>query len=527
MVSIAGCTPPATSPSTPPVSSPTTEPTPTVVTPQTGGELVYGIPSEPTGFNTTAQACTQGCQLVALTIYDPLIALDKDLNPVPYLAKSIEPNSDYTQWTVTLRDGVMFHDGTLLTADIVKQNLQASMTPPALAADTLNTQIASIDTPNDTTVVFAMKDPRPSFPLTLTAPTGFMLAPATIQSGVDGGLEPIGTGPFRFDEWQQGDHITVVRNESYWQNGLPYLDSIVFRPIDDPAARTSAFERGELDAIMTDVPEQIARVAAIDGVWLNKSTEAASTDQWVVNNETGPTADIRVRQALAYSLDRQTYAEVLGAGMVVPANGPFPTGTIGYLENPGGADFDLAKAKELVTAYEAEKGPLKLTVQAGQDKATAAQLAQSMWKEAGMDIEIQIVDGNVALTNLLQGNYEILAGALPGNVNPGSHAIWWSSAAVNPVGEISTNYARIKDPQIDEALSVLASADDPQERKEAAEAINRRFAEQTYAIWTYWTVWGTGTTDKVHDLVGIQLPDGQTSDNTNQGLHFLTRAWKG
>lgn len=513
-------TPAASQPSGAPVGKPSEAP-------KKGGELIYGISGEPQGFNTTSQACTQPCQLVAMSIYDPLFTLDDKLSPVPYLASGITPNGDFTEWKVTLRSGVKFHDGSAFNADVVRQNFKAAMTPPALAADALNGQIASIDVVDDLNVSFKMKKSQPSFPLVLTGSTGFMVAPATIAAGVTGGLKPIGTGPFVFKEWQQGDHITVERNASYWQKDLPYLDKVTFRPIEDAAARTAAFQRGELDAIMTDVPDQIAKLANIPGTWLNKSTQAASTDEWVFNNEAGPTKDIRVRQALIYSLDRKAYAEVLGAGVVVPANGPFPPGTLGYLENPGGASYDLERAKQLVAAYKAEKGSLSITIQAGQDKATAAQLAQSMWQKAGIDVKIEIKEGNVALMNLLQGNYEVIAGALPGNVNPGEHAIWWSSAAVQPIGQISTNYARIKDPQIDQALATLATAQDPAARRAAAEAINKRFAEQSYAAWTYWTVWGTATKSTIHGFVAIELPGGQTSDNTNQGLHFLTRAWKG
>lgn len=496
-------------------------------TPQAGGDLIYGIPGEPAGFNLTAQACPQDCKLVARTFYDPLMALDEDLNPVPYLAESVEPNDDFTEWTITLRDGVEFHDGTPLTADVVKQNLVAYSTPPSLVADVLSAQIDTIEATDELTAVVTMKQPWATFDIALTAEPGYVIAPATIDSGVDGGLNPIGTGPFRFEEWKQGDSITVVRNDDYWQENLPYLDSVVFRPIPDSAARTSAFERGEITAIMTDTPEQIARIEGLSDVWLNKSTESASTDEYVLNNEVGPTSDLRVRQALAYAFDRDSYVTVLGAGVVVPANGPFPAGSVGHLDDTGDITFDLDRAKALVEEYEAENGPLTLTIQAGQEKSTALQLVQSMWQDAGIDIELQIGDPNVVITNLLQGNFEIMAGALPGAVNPADHAIWWDSANINPIGEISTNYGRIDDPRIDAALEVLKSEADPTVRAEAAADINRQFAQNTYAIWTYWTVWVTATASNVHDLVGIELPGGQTSDNTNQGLHFLTRAWIG
>ena len=155
------------------------------------------------------------------------------------------------------------------------------------------------------------------------------------------------------------------------------------------------------------------------------------------------------------------------------------------------------------------------------------QLVQSMWQEAGIDVELAIADDNVVITNLLQGNFEVMAGALPGAINPADHAIWWDSANLHPVNEISTNYARINDAEIDGALADLASASDAATRQELAADINRRFADQTYAIWTYWTVWATATSSDVHDLVGIELPGGETSDNTNQGLHFLHQTWIG
>ena len=122
-------------------------------TPQAGGDLVYAIPGEPAGFNLSAQACPQDCKLVARTFYDTLMALDENLAPVPYLAESVEANDDFTEWTITLRDGVVFHDGTPLTADIVEQNLTSYSTPPSLTADLLSPHYYSFHVVNDPTLL--------------------------------------------------------------------------------------------------------------------------------------------------------------------------------------------------------------------------------------------------------------------------------------------------------------------------------------------------------------------------------------
>lgn len=180
------------------------------VKPVSGGSLIVGIDDDPTGFNPTADPWAAGGHNVARTIFDTLATYDAGGKVVPYLAEAITANADATVWTITLRSGITFHDGTPFDAAAVKANFDANKNSPQYGSQlALLTETKVVD---PLTVELVMNQAWATFPNVLTGDVGsqigYMAAPSMLAAP-DGGLKPVGTGPFSFVEWVQDDHLTV------------------------------------------------------------------------------------------------------------------------------------------------------------------------------------------------------------------------------------------------------------------------------------------------------------------------------
>ena len=227
------------------------------IVPVSGGTLVVGIEGESSGYNPTVDPWSNAGHNVAKAIFDPLAAADAEGKVVPYLAESITGNDDATVWTIVLRPDIVFHNGEPLNAEAVRLNFQAVL-DSAQYKDQLSL-LAGMTVVDDLTLELTMSSPWGTFPNVLTgvigSQVGYMAAPAMLASP-DGGRSPIGTGPFVFSEWIPDDHLTVTRNDDYWQ-GAPYLDGIEFRPISDSTARKAAFDGGDIDVYYTGSSSEI------------------------------------------------------------------------------------------------------------------------------------------------------------------------------------------------------------------------------------------------------------------------------
>ena len=216
--------------------------------PTPGGKVTYGLEAETTGGWCLAegQLAISGIQ-VARTIYDTLTIPDAEANYMPYLATAVTPNDTFTEWTINLREGVKFHDGTALDATVVKNNLDAyrgayPARKPLLFIFVFD-NIAAVDVVDPMTVKVTTKSPWSSFPAYLygSGRIGIM-AQAQLDDPETCDTNLIGTGPFKLKEWKVNEKFVATKNPDYWQKDadgvqLPYLDEIEFRPIPDGDAR--------------------------------------------------------------------------------------------------------------------------------------------------------------------------------------------------------------------------------------------------------------------------------------------------
>jgi ABC-type transport system substrate-binding protein len=488
--------------------------------PVSGGELVYGIGAESDGWNPTTNAWGPDGVQVSRSVYDPLAAYDADGAVQPFLAESITPNDDATEWTITLREGVTFHNGDPLTAEAVKVTLEghrdSALTAPTMAP------LEQVRVVDDLTAVVEMASPWVAFPAILTAQVGVIPHPSIIEGNVND--EPIGTGPFQFVEWVPDNRFVAERNDSYWREGLPYLDRIEYRPLIDFEARRSAFDAGDIDVFLGGAAEDIERYSAEAeaGDDVQYFADRGENEEGFVqlNLEAPPFDDLRVRQALAYATDAETYNQVIDLGVLRIARGPFVPESPFYVDT-GFPTFDLARAQALVEEVEAETGEeLSFTLINTSDDFSRGQsgILQEMWEQAGFDVEVAFTEQTQYILDVLAGDYQAAAWRQFGSPDPDGDYQWWQS-------ESTLNFARVKDPEIDAALDLGRESNDPDERIEAYATLQQRFTDLLPYIWLAHVEWGIIAKPYVQGLADSTLPDGTEAKPFITGTHRVEQIW--
>ena len=251
---LAGNAPPA---ATAPVSSST--PAPASGAPRRGGTLRLAIPADITSLD--GHISSSNLSTTTGNIFDRLVAYDVKLQPQPMLAESWDVSDDYKQVKLNLRKGVQWHTGRDFTSEDVKYNLQRGRDPKVGSGTYVNQAkwFDTFDTPDKYTLVMHSDVSRPAMFDYFNALN--MVDPVTAE-GPNAKTQTVGTGPFTFVEWVQGDHLTLARNTNYWRSDRPYVDSIVINVVRDVVAMATRLEAGALDAINAPSLEDFVRLKA-------------------------------------------------------------------------------------------------------------------------------------------------------------------------------------------------------------------------------------------------------------------------
>lgn len=498
--------------------------------PQPGGELVFGLNAETTGWNPYEGQWAAPAYIVANAIFDPLVAYDDVGQPQPYLAESLTPNDDFTEWEIGLRPDVSFHNGEPFDADALVTNLERGRVSglTSLAFDT----VTAIETVDELTVRVTMNQPYSTFPLLLSSQAGYMAAPAQLADDENSQTQPIGTGPFSFVEWIPDDHLEVTRNDDYWQDGLPYLDGIDFKVLPDDTSRGSALESGEVDAIEVTIPAQITRFQELaEGGSFQLYTDAGrETDEVIItlNTAAPPFDDPTARLAVATAIDRPTLS-ASGDGVFPPAWGPYIEESPAYLspEDAGFAEFDTSAAAALAAEYEAEHGePLAFTFLLPPDPAlsTLGQILQEQLATAGIDMQLQPVEQTEMIQSVLTGDYQSSIFVLFNT--PTLDRGYSFIASEPPEAGLTLNISRFLDPELVAAMVEARTTDDPALQAESYQEVQRRFAANNQIIFLLHRLRGIASDDQTFGFQDTLFPG--TDEPANAGFFttpFTTAVW--
>jgi peptide/nickel transport system substrate-binding protein len=496
---------------------------------QEGGTLVVGLSSESSGWSPVTSPWLYPGLQVAGAIFDPLAAVDADGNVQPYLAESFEANDDYTVWTIGVRPGVTFHDGTPVDADAIRMNLEAhrasGFTGQAFGP------VESVEVVDDSVVV-RMREPWSTFPSYLTAQPGYVAAPSML-SAPDGARNPVGSGPFVFEEWVPDAHLVVRANEDYWQEGLPRLDGIRFLVLPDDTARNQALLLGDVEMIDVTLPAEILEMQAraADGeVQLFIDDTGDSDEIGVALNTAEPPFDDPVaRELVATGVDNQLLSDTVFEGLFAPARGPLRPESPYYVETDY-PTYDPDRARELAAEYEARHGePLSFSLKAPPDPAVleVVQLTKELLGEFGVEVTIETPEEATMVVDATLGNFDAIGFLLFASpTTDGDYALLHSDNA-KPVGELAVNVTRMQNSTIDEAFAVLRRTEDTEVWREQAAIVQREMAEDLAYLFSVHSVGAVAASPDVRDAISWTLPDGRPGIPQRGTVLNLNEVWLG
>lgn len=316
-------------------------------------DLVLGMPLEPPHLDPTAGAAAAIDEVLYANVFEGLTRIGARGEVLPGLAESWTVSDDGKVYTFKLRTSVKFHDGTDFNADDVKFSLDR-----ARADDSTNAQkalFAAIDTVeavDPATVKVTLKTPQGAFLYNMGWGDAVIVAPESAATNKE---KPVGTGPFRFDNWAKGSSITIVRADGYWGEPVA-LDRAEFRIIPDAAAAVPALLSGDVQALpnfqLGDALPQVEsdpRFKVVVG-----STEGETI--LAINNKKPPFDNLKVRQAIAHVIDRKAIIDGASGGLGTPIGSHFSPANDAYVDLTGAYPYDPAKAKELLKEAGLENG---------------------------------------------------------------------------------------------------------------------------------------------------------------------------
>ncbi|MDR7303836.1 ABC transporter substrate-binding protein [Haloactinomyces albus] len=374
--------------------------------PVDGGTLTFGAYSEPTVLDparTIVAGSTGGVSMAA--IYDVLMRYDTSSGEVvPQLAKALEHNADHTKWTLTLRDGVTFSDGTPLNAAAVKWSIERYVELGATDAALWSANVTGIATPDEHAVVFRLKRTWPSFAFMLAGGPGMIVA----RSAEEEGFTPVGAGPFVFDHHAPGEEIVLRSREDHW-DGAAHLDQLRVIFLDSAETRLDSLRQGGIQAGFFRDPPAIEQ--AVGDGYAGFMNLVSLGNVAVINAAPGrPGADPRIRKAMHQAIDPQVIHERAYAGADLGSKAVFPEFSRWHTDTEP-LPYDPKAARALVHQAKADgfDGVIRYTDAQDPASRATALAVKSMLERVGFTVELDLVRSvpDQISTVAVEGDYDV------------------------------------------------------------------------------------------------------------------------
>ncbi len=489
---------------TTPAGSPTEAPSAPEGEAEVGGTWTLVLAQEP----DTLDAHKSGAYVAGVALRylgDTLVAKDMDNALNPGLAESYEVSDDGIIWTFTLQDGILFHDGAICDAAAVKACYDRALDPETVSAVTIG-QLGPIDTVtviDPLTVEFAHTEVFAIFLDNMAHPlTSVINAEAAEAAGEQYGRNPVGTGPWKFVEWQAANQIVAERNPDYnWSptfahEGPTYIEKLVFRFLPEAQTLVTAFETGEVDQIEIPQPDIQRIIDTGEYETIEFFRPGASFIEFNVTK--APFDDLHVRKAMNYAVEREPLLETGLEGYGKVLYGPLPESIWGYW--PGIVDYaykhdpDKAMEEFALAGWELDDGKLMkdgeqfafTIVHSGNEPANKATLVlQSQLKEIGIDMKIQSFEFTTLLADLKAGNYQVSVIGYA-YASPDIVQLWFHSDNIGS-GLTLSQYGN---PDLDEMIDASRKEIDEDARLVIYENIQKHIVDN--ALWI--PLWAASTT---------------------------------
>lgn len=476
-----------------------------------GGDLVIAKPSDavsldPNGSNDIPSYDVQ------INIYERLVKQDENMELQPSLAKSWEAVED-TVWEFELQEGVTFHDGSEFNAEVVKANIDRILDPDVGSSQaSLFEMVTDVKVVDDYTVQFETEYPFAPLPAQLAHPVTGMVSLdlieedyAAMEDGKDPGAvineNPVGTGYFKFDEWQPGEYVRLVRNDDYW--GEPaLLDSVTFKVVKEDGTRIAEIMTGDSHISNPISPSDFDQIDEADELYVFEQG-LVSLAYIGFNMSKEPFDDERVRQAISMAIDKEQIIDGIYNGFGVPAVGPVPPEIPGFDESISSLDYDIEKAKELLAEAGYEDG-FSTTIWTNDDRqrVDTAINVQAQLKEIGIDVEVEELEWGAYLEQTANGEHDMfvlgwVAGT--GDIDYATYPLFHSKNLGDPGNRTFT-----EDPKLDELLDEGRQMIDEEERMKIYSEAQELLVDIAPMIYTHYSEHLLGVRNSVKGLK--QLP---------------------
>jgi peptide/nickel transport system substrate-binding protein len=418
--------------------------------PVSGGKITYALEGGTTNFCIPRSQLAISGILVVEAVYDTLTVPTNDPNVyAPYLAKSVTPNDDYTQWTIELRDGITFQDGTPLDAAAVKKNIDAWTQGVLLGFVFKNIASTAVQ---GNSVVVTTKVPWVAFPAYLwTTGRAGIAAPAQLDSP-DCDTKMIGTGPFKLDSFDPTTgNVSVSKNPNYWRKGLPYLDGINFIVQEESSQRWSGLEGGQFDITHGSGGNDLSKAQAISGVQTTLEPKGRQEiSQTLINVTRPPLNDVDARKAVALAVNRDKLNLIDQKGAARYANEVVDTDIMGYVDNPDfPAKQNIEEAKKLVAKVKAKNnGKFAFTIATTFDQSTQTLFKEVKRQLADVGIDVTLappVDQATLINQAIGGSTDAFGWRNYPGQDPDTLYVWFYGGSV-------VNFNHLDDPVVNDAL---------------------------------------------------------------------------
>jgi peptide/nickel transport system substrate-binding protein len=394
---------------------------------QRGGTLVAGMQGGLDGRDPHAVQAASTLRVLE-NVYQKLVRIDEELKPVGQLASDWTVSDDELTWTFQLREGVTWHPPAsreLVAADVVYsfERLLDEQTGSPWRSNF--TPISSVSADGDYTVVFEFDEPYAPFLYKLTSGGYILPEGADDADDYDIGEQPVGTGPFVFDENVPQARTVVTAFDDYWEtdadgNALPYLDGIEFRIIPEGQARLTNLQSGSIDWAVTVPPSQASSLENSSAVTLS-NIPGTFYDYLGHNTTRAPLDDVRLRQAISWTVDRESIVQGARFGYATPTQDPIPPSSVWKdlisVDDPYSQDLERARQLREESDYDGEE----LTIQVGQQfpqQVTIAEIIQEQLGEVGITASVQPRDFGSMISDLNAGEYDLTIVGWSGFVDP-------------------------------------------------------------------------------------------------------------
>ncbi|MDZ7812281.1 MAG: ABC transporter substrate-binding protein [Ideonella sp.] len=368
---------------------------------------VIGMVLEPPGLDPTVAPAAAIGEIVHLNVLEGLTKINVDGQISPLLAERWSMEPDGRSYTFSLRKGVKFHDGEAFDAADVKFSFERAKAEGSTnkAKKALFDNIASVSTPDPHTVIFTLNNPDGNFLFRLGENTAVIL---DAKSALGAAQRPIGTGPFKFDDWKKGNAVVLSRFDGHRQAASVKLKKVTFRFISDPAAQVAALLAGDVDGFPRNLAQQSIKQFQADARFSVTMGATAGKGIMAINNKRKPFDDARVRRALAHAIDRKAFIDGVMDGKAVPIGSHFAPTDAGYVDLTNVTPYDPDKARALLKEAGVQT-PLQVTLtlpppqyarQGGE--VLAAQLAK-----VGIQAKLENVEWAQWLSGAFKGQFDL------------------------------------------------------------------------------------------------------------------------